>query len=328
MKKSIRLGDKPPLAGYSESEVLSRSDAISLKVRRPEDLAEVAHYTVSPPANTIPFIIAPAEVRDAWSNKRRLQCNVCNRQHKFVSGGYYAYYRDGYIYVVGPVCGREDQRRDISFGLKAYEQRVRREIADDKVKSFIDNLESYRDRTSQALMFGQIARKVSQIVKDGMSDEQRRIFREALESDSHTLPVWQDYRGRRAAQTIRCAHVFLPNPGKKDEIRMITTALDNNFDFRFSDVQSTPNFNADTVATLSGLVQGLDDTLQVIEDRKKMVRSDLYADLTKINAWSNQWLKLNKTDVGFDLSNRSSNWIFDLKTFRRTEPNMTALKRR
>lgn len=322
MNELVRLKNRPPLYGLSESEVLSRSADIGLTVTRPEDLTEIATYTISPPENTIPLIIAAAEVRDDWDDKQRLQCNVCNHEHKFISGGYYAYYGDGYIYVVGPVCGREDQRRDISHGLKAYEQRIQREIADDKVRSLLDNIEDYRDRTSQALMFGQFARKVSQIVKDGMSDEKRQAFRNALESGTSTLPSWQNHTGRSPTHTISCAHVFLPNPGKKNEIRMTTNALDQSFGFRFSDSNPTANFSAENVRMLSDLIHQLDDALEAVEARKNKVRLNLYTDLTKINAWSRQWLKLKRTSEGFNLSNGASNWIFDINTFRRTEPEM------
>ena len=122
----------------SDAEVLAfwRSDPLGGK--RPEAHPLIAPPLKSPPESVEPFLLGPASVEPGWSDLSYLHCNICRTSAKFKQGGWYAYYGGEHIFLIGPVCGNEMQQRNLKAAIKTYDDRVRREIADERTLGFLD----------------------------------------------------------------------------------------------------------------------------------------------------------------------------------------------
>lgn len=111
--------------------------------RRPEEHPAVAPHTQEPP--DLDFeILGEVSVHGTWTDKAKIQCNVCGTQRKFINKGYIACYADGWWYIVGPQCGSETHKGRVNTKINAHLLREAEFNADESLRRFMEDRLEWR----------------------------------------------------------------------------------------------------------------------------------------------------------------------------------------
>lgn len=270
----------PPLLGMTDAEVSDWWLSSKLANRRPEGCEEFASVDTRPPENVVPYLIAEAQVRPEWADSSRLGCNACSTRNKFASGGYVAHYGDGYLYVIGPICGSQKHQKNVKLAKREYEERLYREIADDRVRNFSDNLDVWNQRLRLAAGFRLV------------QTEFAKVFRSEFDSDytykrflSHIEQALIDEGGRVGPfdpaghwHQLVCKCLFNGKTRYSKVVR-ITERLARDYGCSFMGTNQRLIYTEENVRELSEIILELDQILTAIEKEVKLVRDRVKDDV-------------------------------------------------
>lgn len=112
--------------------------------RRPEEHPHVQPYHSGIPDGGFD-VVCNIEVVSSWSNKDKIGCSACRTDRKFASGGYVLRHENGYLYVVGPICGQSDYKNRRDAAIDAYRVRQRRKELELELSEFVINFQQAKD---------------------------------------------------------------------------------------------------------------------------------------------------------------------------------------
>lgn len=291
---------KRPLSGMNDAEVLEWCRTTGLLSKRPEACEEIAPVNTSPPDGIVPFFIAEAQIRQEWTDTSYIQCNVCGSRNKFKTGGYFAHYGDGYIYVVGPVCGSDDHQNSVKIARKVYEKRIKREIADARVLEFEAEPELWNKRLQNIVAYKKTVKQLQHCLNldsNQSANDFWKDLRDSIKTDGGTLRHYPKNQNGFPTNVHRliCTDVFVEEQ-RNVEIEAITSRIAKQFGFSFKAENSALNYSETDVSELSKLISNLDCALQKQERYVERARKNIVKDIEGIF----RWMEKNKTGLIFD----------------------------
>ncbi|NOX82160.1 MAG: hypothetical protein GXP06_04060 [Alphaproteobacteria bacterium] len=99
---------------------------------------------VRPPHKAEPFVIARVSHNKKWDDQTLIQCNVCKNPNKFLNEGYVAAYPDGWLYILGPDCGKDEHRRSVRLAIRDHLYREAEQYADGALVQIIEQFDEWK----------------------------------------------------------------------------------------------------------------------------------------------------------------------------------------
>ena len=278
-----------PLSGMSDGEVLEWWKSTGLASLRPELCEEIAPVQISPPEDIVPFLLEEAQVRPEWADSSRLQCNICGNKAKFKSGGYYAHYCDGYIYVIGPVCGSDNHQKSVAEAKNVFEKRKYREIADDRVRDFVDNHHLWEDRLKRVEDYNKVSERLRICISLDFGSNSELIWDDiysSIKEDGGTLKHYPEGKGYvKNIHRLSCVDIFSQQGVNSISINEITGNIAKLFGFSFKGKNKEVVYNVDNVSDLSQLLSDLNREIKIKEECILRAQQKIVDDVRGILRW-------------------------------------------
>ena len=139
-----------PWKETSTEELAARFKAFEADTNKPEQFDGVLDYRVSPPPGTELRLICSVSPNMKARDGLAVPCNQCHNPAKFESGGY-AVEANGWIVIMGPICGLKHHGQVFRIAKDIFDQAERERHAEMLLRTMLPHFALWV-RTAQELM--------------------------------------------------------------------------------------------------------------------------------------------------------------------------------